>query len=132
MSSFTDPLLVEITQGVDQEGRALARLIQQFHYYVDDAQTDIITVPVNFMTDFASIPWWMRWWIPVLGRSAKAAVLHDFLLWQGKRSKAECAKIFLHAMTILGVSPVQRLVMYVAVRYWPFAEKVKEPLMPSN
>ena len=40
-----------------------------------------ITVPIGFITDFASIPLWrfLFWWLPMWAKYNKAAVLHDAL-----------------------------------------------------
>ena len=42
---------------------------------------DRITVPMGFLTDFASIPLWrfLFWWLPMWAKYNKAAVLHDWL-----------------------------------------------------
>jgi hypothetical protein len=122
MSSFTDPLYVEILQG-EFAGKGLATLSKEFHFYVDDAQTDVITVPVGYITDFASIPRILMSIFPVLGKAAKAAVVHDYLLTNTSRSQKECADIFLIAMTVLKVPPIRKRAMYIAVRYWPWISR---------
>src|SRR5437764_1311818 len=39
----------------------------------------VITVPAGFVTDFASVPWYARWLISVLGRHSIPAIVHDYL-----------------------------------------------------
>lgn len=40
---------------------------------------DVITVPAGFVTDFATVPWWVQSLIPRTGAWTLAAVLHDWL-----------------------------------------------------
>lgn len=36
-------------------------------------------IPAGYITDFASVPRFLFWFIPPQGRSANASILHDFL-----------------------------------------------------
>ncbi len=127
MSSFTKPLRVEITQR-EVQGRCLAVILEEFEYHVDHLGSgDVIKVPVGFITDFASIPHIGRIFIPVLGRSAKAAVVHDFLVAEEKRSWKECSKIFLEAMGVLGVNPFLKYLMYYSVKSYGLVRKFFKP-----
>lgn len=117
MSSFTDPLMVLVEQG-ERDGRGLARVIGPFRYHVGaEGSDDIVSIPFGYLTDFASIPWFARAFIPVMGRHAKAAVVHDYLIDQGFRPRREVDKIFLEAMKVLGVGRVRRTIMYLAVSF---------------
>lgn len=116
MSSFTEPLLVNIEQG-EVEGRGLARLIGKFDYHVGSYPSRwVITVPAGFETDFCSIPRFAMPFFPVLGRAAKAAVVHDYIC--RRFSRRITAGIFLEAMTVLRVPPLRRRFMYLAVRWF--------------
>lgn len=56
VSSFTKPLLVEITQ-TELAGRTLARLMADFEYHVGELKSgDVVKVRKHFETDFASVP----------------------------------------------------------------------------
>jgi hypothetical protein len=77
------------------------------------------------MTDFASIPRGLWNILPPTGEYGKAAVLHDWLYCTGgldnwaranRFTRAQCDRIFLEAMTILGVCPWKRRLMWLAVR----------------
>ena len=132
MSEFTTPLLVSPLP----DGRRWT-IMREFKYHVgQEDSSDIITVPVGFITDFASVP--RPFWavIPRWGKHGSAAVVHDylykFLLWMLEQPQYkplfdhfEYAKenprkfaddIFLEGMTVLGVRRSTRLVMYCAVR----------------
>lgn len=124
MSSFTKPLRVEITQR-EVKGRCLAVLLDGFEYHVGHLNSkDVITVPAGFVTDFASIPHIARMIVPVLGRAAKAAVIHDYLVVENKRSWGESAKIFREGMKVLEVNPFQRMLMYYSVKHYGLIHKM--------
>lgn len=111
-SQFTTPLKVEHLDG------KYWKVCESFIYYVGHlGSDDKITVPVGFITDFASIPRIAR---PIIGSPTgeygKAAVVHDFLYAEQTRSRLECDRIFLEAMVVLKVAPWKRRTMYTAVR----------------
>ncbi len=112
MSSFTDPLIIEV-----QANGVNGKLLQEFDYHVGvETSPDIIHVPVGFETDFASVPWGLWTIFPKLGRYSKAAVVHDYLYTSKIRSRHMSDLIFLEAMEVLGVQVWQRYPMYYAVR----------------
>lgn len=115
MSSFTAPLFVEVEQG-EKAGLGLARLLLSFEFY---RAGEVIRVPAGFETDFCSIPWWARAFLPVMGKAAKAAVIHDYLLSIRDRPKVEIDRVFLEAMKVLHVGKLRRWIMYLAVRTRP-------------
>lgn len=57
-----------------------------------------VTVPVGFVTDFASIP--RAFWslLPRDGQYGYAAIIHDYLYWNQSVSKSEADLIFKYAM----------------------------------
>ena len=114
-SKFTDPLDVEYVDGRKW------KLLSSFYY--DDARyQEIIEVPSNFVTDFASIPRALWSIIPPTGQYGKAAVIHDWLYQnKGKMpdkqyTRAEADLVFRDAMAVLGVGGYKRQTMYLAVR----------------
>lgn len=96
---------------VDQESWVLLEAI----VYQGKAQT--FTVPVNFSTDFASVPQAFTWLIPRYGIYTKAAILHDYLCREKIVNRADADGIFRRAMRELGVSFLRRWMMWAAVRY---------------
>jgi len=75
-----------------------------------------IIVPINFITDFASIPkiFWnihSPW-----GSYGKAAVLHDYLYKVQIYSRKKSDDIFLEAMKVSGTPFLTRQTFYTAVR----------------
>ena len=116
MSSFTEPLIVSIDQD-ERAGRGTATIYSTFYYYVGKYMSDdVVEIPVGFKTDFCSIPALGRPFFPILGKAAKAAVIHDYLIREGIRKRKESDDIFNEAMKISKVPTIRRLIMYYAVR----------------
>lgn len=117
-SSFTSPLLVEITQK-EQHGRGVAKLIKQFDYAVGSLESPItvVTVPEGFETDFMSVPWYLRVFVTVFDRKAKASVLHDYLLVSGAPLKI-ANSVFREALMVLGSSKFEASVLWLAVHLY--------------
>lgn len=93
-------------------------VIQPLAYSVDGSA--LITVPVGFRTDFASIP---NIAVAIFGRPsgevAPPSVLHDFLYstkYEGSINRQEADNIFLQALNEAGVSWFKRMSLYLAVR----------------
>lgn len=73
------------------------------------------TIPAGYMSDGASVPRWLWWFLPPWGdRSTFAALLHDYLLdrlqgfipggpVQGAETRAKCDAQFLAALLALKV-----------------------------
>ena len=124
MSSFTDDQI---------EVRLLGNnewlLLKPFRYYLDEK--NFIEVPKGFITDFASIPRVFWSFFHPIGRYAKAAVIHDWLYFEGIFSRSKSDDIFYDGMKVLGVSWWKRFLIYQAVRYfgwwsWLSCRKRKE------
>jgi hypothetical protein len=112
MSSFTTPLKVEPLDN----GREW-RLLDPFKYHVGAEDSDeVIHVPADFVTDFASVP--RAFWslIPPWGSYGKAAVVHDYCYGAELYPRKRCDEIFLEAMTVLEVPTWKRQLMYRMVR----------------
>lgn len=90
-----------------------------------------ITVPIGFKTDFASVPWLFRQFIPKSGRYNEAAVVHDYLCYLWKKNgysnefRQEADKIFYEMMEVLGVKKARRKFMWLGVGLYTKALKWK-------
>lgn len=112
MSSFTDPLVVTPLD----DGKRW-RLVKSFSYYVgDESSSDVICVPVGYVTDFASVPRFAWSIFPPWGVYGKAAVVHDWLCQVRGRPSSEVHRIFREAMGVLGVPTWKKWLMWAAVR----------------
>lgn len=112
MSKFTNILIVSPLA----DGKTWV-LHDSFSYDVgSEGSGDTITVPHGFMTDFASVPRPLWWWLSPWGKHGNAAVIHDYLYWVQLRSRREADDIFLEAMTVLEVHGFDKRLMYWTVR----------------
>jgi len=110
MSSFTSPLETTYI------GNGNYQLIKSFSYRVGSPDSDwIITVPVGFITDYASFPSLLKPVTPEKWIKTKASVLHDFLYRHGNHSKAIADAIFLEALLVSGVEREAAYAMFTAV-----------------
>ncbi len=116
MSSFTTNLIIS----PHSDGKHW-ELIEKFRYRIGSMESkDIISVHMGFVTDFASVPRIFWSIFPPWGRYGKAAILHDYLYFEGKRTRKESDLIFKEAMEVLEVGVWKREIMYLAVRMFGF------------
>lgn len=131
MSAFLTNLDVRNINDSVNSGRGKWQLLADFSYQSDVANKTI-TVPVGFITDFASVPR-----IPVAymlaGDTAhKAAVIHDWL-YTSHELPREVADLVLQEAAIVGGSPAWRAkLIYVGVRVGGSgsydADGIKQPI----
>lgn len=115
MSSFTAPLIL-VAEPEERGGRGIFRVYRAFAYHVGYLGSgDIIVVPAGFRTDLCSVPWFARAFVPIAGRIAKPALLHDWLL---ERGDARAHDVFEEAMCVAGISRAMRVMIGLAVRLW--------------
>jgi hypothetical protein len=111
MSQFTTPFRGEII------GKNLWRTIEPFEYHIGSYPSDmVITVPIGFITDFASVPRFIWPIISPIDTHAKAAVIHDYCYEYAPYSRKMCDLIFLEGMIVLNVPYWKRQFMYKFVR----------------
>jgi len=101
--------IVAVTQTSDVDWRLNEPLI-----YEGDRET--FTVPVEFVTDFASVPRIFVWLVPTYGSYTKAAILHDFLCRTGAVPRRDADGIFRRCLLESGVPFLRRWIMWAAVR----------------
>jgi len=116
MERFPDELILRKLNGPEWEVR------EPFRYWSARLQA-WITVPVEFVTDLASVPWFARWYVSVDGEHTKPAIVHDYLYVKQSIAdfpditREEVDKIFLEALEVRGVGKWKRNIMYAAVRF---------------
>jgi len=74
-----------------------------------------VTVPVGFVTDFASIPPALQSLIRQNGPYILPAVVHDYLYWHQGCTRTQADQIFLLAMIENRVGPIHRSAIHAAV-----------------
>lgn len=96
-------------------------LREGFRYRDDEVGIDVTVLPHDLpVTDLASVPWFLRWFVPAYGRHSLAAILHDHLVENGARltppvSRVRADEIFLSALEDLDVPFLRRHLMSAAV-----------------
>jgi hypothetical protein len=120
VNNFTGKLIVE---HIDDGKRW--RVVHGFTYRVGDPNSEMfVTIPRDFVTDFASFPLGIVFQSPG-GKWDKAAVVHDLLYRRGWIERArhrvtltrkDCDDIFRDAMQVAGVGWFPRHVIYLGVR----------------
>lgn len=80
---------------------------------------EVISVDAGFKTDLASIPRPFMWLVPIAGRSAKPAVLHDWLLHKNDK---RAVRIFNEALKATGTPTWRRWLMVAFVFLWTYPE----------
>lgn len=101
-------------------GRRPYKVAQRYRY--DSALLDqVIEVPAQYRTDFASVPRIFWRILPPHGPYVPAAVVHDWLCDLAGRSGIDSPtthKVFLEAMEVLQVPAWKRAIMYRAVKWF--------------
>lgn len=123
MSSFTAPLILEAL-ATEQGGRGEFLVHQAFSYDVGELGSgDTIVVPAGFRTDLCSVPALARPFIPLSGRLAKPALLHDWLL---SRGEARAHAVFDEALGVAGVGRLLRRLLVAAVKLWAAVRPLRD------
>lgn len=110
MSSFLDPLVVtEISDSI------FAIADHPFRYQSDEAK-QIITVPIGFYTDFASVPRFPLIYALLGDTAHEPAVVHDWLYYSAIVNREMADNVLYEAMTVFGVEDWRRDMIYEGVR----------------
>lgn len=108
MSQFLDPLNVtEISDSV------FAICDHPFRYQSDLA--GLITVPIGFYTDFASVPRLGIVYAMLGDRAHEPAVVHDWLFYSAITTFDVANKVLMEAMEVIGLPWWQRYPIYWGV-----------------
>lgn len=118
---LTVPLIASSQQPIDPvdfrpfvDGRHW--IVKQPLTYRVGVSTASVTVPVGFVTDFASIPQALQSIIRQNGLYILPAVVHDYLYWKQTCSREQADQILLLAMIENKVADIHRTAIHAAVR----------------
>jgi hypothetical protein len=103
----------EPTVELTQISRNVFRLRKGFAYVDSDGERYEITPEGVGDTDLASVPWILWWFVASYGRHTRPALLHDQLVDQIERHKADT--VFRHALKEVGIGWVHRWLVWAAV-----------------
>lgn len=90
-------------------------LVEDLTYSIGSTGIKIV-VPVGFVTDFASVPRPLWWWLSPHDYYSKAAIVHDYLYWTQRCSRQQSDNILLIAMEESDVPLAKRRAVYLGVR----------------
>ena len=115
MSRFITPLIVKEVEDISHNGGGTWEL-QATLVYQSDVAGGTITVPIGFVTDFASVPR-----LPVLytllGNMAhRAAVVHDWLYTSHEYSRDIADAVLKEASQLNGMSSLGGWLLWAGVR----------------
>ena len=91
-------------------------IVRQPLTYRIGVSQDSVTVPVGFVTDFASIPQALQSIIRANGPYILPAVVHDYLYWKQACTREQADKVLLLGMIENEVKEVHRVAIHDAVR----------------
>lgn len=77
-----------------------------------------IIIEKGFVTDLATVPRIIWWFIPPFGRYTEAAVVHDYLYLYSELPRAKCDEVFLALMLKNNTSYYTAKIMYLGVRWF--------------
>lgn len=96
-----------------------------------EGKKEIVSIPAGFLTDFASVPEALWFWISPFGKHQEAALVHDCLYAnkgtingiERRLSRKESDELFYQIMLADGVNKVKAKIMKLGVRlfgwkYW--------------
>ena len=124
MGAFLTPLQLEYLDG------RRWKVLSPFEYHLGAPEgVEVISIPIGFITDFASIPRALWSLLPPTGGYGKAAVVHDWLYQVrivadtsktpvGLRlvERGEADALLREGMEVLGVSRATRWTIFTGVR----------------
>lgn len=125
MNNFTKVLLVSPLD----DGKTWA-LMRDFGFSTGNKySTDVINVPTGFLIDFASVPFFVQWWIPKWGKYGNAAIIHDWLYWNQQLPRKESDHVLLEAMEVMEVDLFRKTSIFWAVRlfgWWAWIRNLED------
>lgn len=81
---------------------------------------DSIRIKKGFVTDFGSVPPYLQWIVNPQGKAKSAYVLHDWLYRNQPYNQLVCDGLLVDGMETLGVSWLQRKLVYAGLRIGGF------------
>lgn len=113
---FVTPLRVELlTVDRSSDGRGSWRLLADL-VFLSDLLATAVTVPIGFITDFASVPRLPVAYFLVGNTSHQAAVIHDWLYTRHDTTRAVADAVLREAMAAAGAPAWRRWLMWTGAR----------------
>ena len=115
MSGFLTDLDVEEVDDTSASGRGTWRVTAPL-VYQSDVAGKTITVPVGFLTDFASVPRLPFIWLVAGDCGHEAAVVHDWLYASHEVDRKMADLVFGEALEVSGQPTWRAMLMWLGVR----------------
>jgi hypothetical protein len=109
------PFLPDEPVQLEQVGRNTFRLLRGFTYVDRYGDPHRIEPEKVGLTDLASVPWILWWFVASYGRHTRPALVHDQLVDEIDRHRADL--IFRHALEEVGVGWLRRWLVWTAVSF---------------
>jgi hypothetical protein len=112
------PFLTELQGKFERETENFTLTADLVYSYVDKITgISIIVAPKGFITNFANIPRFLRWYIDTDAPEIRdAAVIHDYNYSTNIHSRTLCDTILRNTMVELGASKTKAYLAYLGVR----------------
>ena len=109
------PFIPDEPVQLEQVGRNTFRLLRGFTYVDRYGDRHRIEPAKVGLTDLASVPWILWWFVASYGRHTRPALVHDQLVDEIDRHRADL--IFRHALQEVGVGWLRRWLVWTAVSF---------------
>lgn len=117
MASFQSKLEVELVDQSAAQGRGTWSLTAPLVYKSDITGVGTLTVPVGYVTDFASVPRWPALFFSIFGDIAsEAATLHDYVYSTAPFSRYKCDCVLREAAIATGTPHWKAMGLFLGVR----------------
>lgn len=126
MSAFSGNLQLDFGDWTDTGNGRIAVLIGAMDWTCDEPDSVLsVTIPAGYMTDGATLPQWLWWFLPPWGDPAtRAAILHDYLCGmldkgtpiKGAETREACDRQFRLALLAVNVPAWRAWLCWSAVR----------------
>lgn len=131
VARFLSRLVSEETEDNSADGRGSWELFAPLAFY-SVVLGKLITVPVGFKTDYASIPRLPVVFLLFDGWGNRAAVIHDWLYTTQMCTRELADRVFREALLVCGVPAWRAQAMYLGVRefgasHWPAPGQPQTP-----
>lgn len=124
------------------------RVTRQFTYYIGTLPSDkFVVVPVGFLSDGASTPFFVRALLPKMGKYSQAAFMHDWMcehytyskidpetkkVFIVHTSRKEIDRVFYEALKVLEVPSWKRFLIKAGLEIYRFIVDPMEPVISEE
>lgn len=136
MSSFTQFSAELHTQYAEEASKVLGGkyywIDPGFTFYSSDDPSEVVEIQTGYLSDGASVPFFLKWLIPAWGKHGQCAVVHDRLCetWatnKRKLNRKEVDEIFFDALKVAKVNVARRKLIEWGVTLYRWYKRPTKP-----